>query len=436
MLQKILIGLCVILCLTSVYFYLQMQQWKKQIMQWEQAIEERDQQLEALQTKLLATQQEQEQQYNDLRTKLATLQEETESCQKELESYQTPARDSDELSDIQTVISSTDNSIIPFEFRVLDAEYSRSLDRLVLISENPNRLHLYDPVGQTDDAIDLPRSPQCAAVSADGKFAAIGHDALISYVNLENKQVIKTLNVTTDVVDIVVAGNGWIYASPRRDQWEKLRAVNIDTNNEVQGKPSIYAGAMIQLHPGGSWIYYTERGLSPSDVAKIDISEAPFSSTPQAHYDSPYHGDYEICGNLWMSEDGQRIFTACGNIFRASSSREQDMTYNGNLSRLPQIQHVVHSQAAGKVLAIPIQADSRFSREENLPANQVVIFGYNQLNTENIVTMPDFIVDEKHYAANGRFVFVNSSGDQYYVIVQADEASGLLNDYGLVVESF
>jgi chitinase len=142
-----------------------------------------------------------------------------------------------------------------------------------------------------------------------------------------------------------------------------------------------------------------------------------------------------MCGNLWMSEDGQRIFTACGNVFRASSDRKTDMTYNGSLSRLPYIQHVVHSAAAGRILAIPA-ARSYGQSEGALAENQLAIFGYDTLNTEKIVPLPDFIVNSKPFAAHGRFVFVNSAGTQYYVVVQADQASGLLNDFGLVVNGF
>ena len=48
-------------------------------------------------------------------------------------------------------------------------------------------------------------------------------------------------------------------------------------------------------------------------------------------YDFPYLGEYETCGNLWISEDGFRIFTGCGHVFRSSESEPEDMLYNGTL---------------------------------------------------------------------------------------------------------
>ena len=54
-----------------------------------------------------------------------------------------------------------------------------------------------------------------------------------------------------------------------------------------------------------------------------------------------------------MSQDGLRIFTKCGNVFRASEIQQQDMTYNGHLSEVSYIEWVEHSSALNKVLVIP-----------------------------------------------------------------------------------
>lgn len=324
-----------------------------------------------------------------------------------------------------------DSPIIPLNFTVLDAGYSAKLDRIIMLSENPHQLHIYDPSTQQDDTISLSRFPNNVSVGPSGEFVAVGHDAHISYIDLRNRQVIATLDVTADVHSVVLADNGWVYASPKRDQWEHLRAVEIATNTEVQSTGnSIRAGSVYKLHPSGQSLYGADRGLSPSDIEKIDIS----GGAPVYAYDSPYHGDYSMCGDLWMSEDGQRIFTACGNVFRASSNREKDMTYNGKLSRLPRIQHVVHSSAAQRILALP--KTDRWPSEGGVAENSLVIFEYETLNTEAVVTLPDFIVNNTPYISRGRFVFINSIGSEYYVIVEADEESGLLHGFGIIKQSF
>src|SRR4030095_13756540 len=39
----------------------------------------------------------------------------------------------------------------------------------------------------------------------------------------------------------------------------------------------------------------------------------------------------EMCGDLWLKQDGAVIYTKCGNTFRTSTIRNDDMVYNGRL---------------------------------------------------------------------------------------------------------
>ena len=69
-------------------------------------------------------------------------------------------------------------------YRPLDAKYSNALARMVLISANPNQLHIFDPESQTDQIVNLSKAPYTVALSPNGLHAAVGHDSLITYVNL------------------------------------------------------------------------------------------------------------------------------------------------------------------------------------------------------------------------------------------------------------
>jgi hypothetical protein len=317
-------------------------------------------------------------------------------------------------------------------FRVIDAEYSNSLNKIIMVASTPsNQLHIYDPVTETDTAVNLNLVPTCVSVSPDGLYAAVGHNAWISYINLSTGTLVKTLSVTADVFDIVLAGNGYVYAFPRIDQWSEIHTVNISTGVETLGTSwAIYAGTRAKLHPGGTTIYGADNGLSPSDIEKYDIS----GGTATYLYDSPYHGDYYMCGDLWMSEDGLRIFTRCGNVFRSSPNRyssgttPEDMTYNGALQGLTLVKHLSHSQTIGMVAAVPENTYSSTTAD-----TEVQIFNYEFLTFSSKVTLPSFVVSSASaYAGHGKYVFYNSSATKYFVVLQADNASAMLYDYGVV----
>ncbi len=318
-------------------------------------------------------------------------------------------------------------------FRVIDAEYSKQLNKIIAVASQPsNQLHIYDPVADTDTKVNLNLVPTCVSVSPDGLYAAVGHNGWISYVNLSTRTLVKTVAVTADVFDIVLAGNGYVYAFPRIDQWETIRCINISTGTETQGTGnSIYAGTRAKLQPSGTSIYGATNGLSPANIEKYNIS----GGTASYLYGSPYWGDYAMCGDLWMSEDGLRIFTRCGNVFRSSPNRyssgttPEDMTYNGALQNLSLVRHLSHSQIIGKVAAIPDNTYSNANAD-----TEVWTFTYDYLTFQSSVTLPYFVLSNTSaFSGHGRYVFYNSDGTKSFVVLQADATSGMLYDFGVVI---
>jgi hypothetical protein len=216
---------------------------------------------------------------------------------------------------------------------VIDAEFSTQLDSIVMVGSHPvNALYVYNVRTGEERRQLLNKIPNCVSVAPDGLTAAVGHDALITVVELETVEEPGApdpalLDVSTDVLDIVLDGNGNAHAFPRVDQWQNIHSVDIATNTETLSGGILYAGTLGRLHPGGRYVYSADNGLSPSDIAKWDLQ----SGVAVSLSDSPYHGDFAMCGDLWFSENGATIFTRCGNTFRATEVPGQDMTYTGAL---------------------------------------------------------------------------------------------------------
>src|SRR5205823_14490036 len=102
-----------------------------------------------------------------------------------------------------------------------------------------------------------------------------------------------------------------------------------------------------RLHPGGASIYTATNGLSPANIEKLNIS----GGTASYAYGSPYWGDYSICGNLWISENGARIYTACGNVFRSTADQATDMRYMGRVNE-SSIRWAIESQPFGSAAVV------------------------------------------------------------------------------------
>ncbi|UFS63421.1 PKD domain-containing protein [Sulfurimonas sp. HSL-3221] len=334
-------------------------------------------------------------------------------------------------SEADTVDIFVSRVVHQLDFYINDAEYSQTLDKIVFVSSEPvNALYIYDPLTQEVNSVNLPIPPNCVSIGPDGLFAAVGHDAYITYVDLAAASAVKTFAVSADVLDVVLDGNGYVHAFPRDDQWVKIRTVQIETEQETLSTGlSIYAGTVGKLHPDGASIYGADNGIYPADIEKYDIS----GSTADYLYDSPYHGDYQMCGDLWISEDGFRIFTKCGNVFRASSQSDIDMTYNGSLQDMTYIRSLSHSAESGKIALVPQKREYIYyyqyiDHEENM----LYLFDDTYLAFEKTIKLPNMKAGNTYYQGNGRYVFFNSDGSICHVVLQAAKGSGMLYDFGVV----
>ncbi|BFM12657.1 hypothetical protein R50072_28100 [Simiduia litorea] len=300
-----------------------------------------------------------------------------------------------------------------FIFNVVDAVYSDAHDAVVAVGDD-QKFYVYSMETHATRALTLAHPGTSVSVLPDGSKAAVGHDGFISIIDLSAMAVESVMPVSTDVFDIEIATNGFVYAMPKTDQWESLRSLKMDTGEEFQsGGYSVRAGTVMKMHPTQQSIYGANRGLSPSDIEKYDIS----AGAPSYLYDSPYHGNYAMCGDLWISRDGLRIFTRCGNVFRSSDVREQDMLYNGSLDLVQNIASLSHF---GEKVAYIDSGET----------DKIAYYGYSVLTPKGKAELPVEITNGESYRVDGRFVFHRPDG-QEIVLAQVDASAGYLRDWGV-----
>lgn len=317
--------------------------------------------------------------------------------------------------------------IVSLPFRVKDAEFSTALNAIIAVSESPNQLHIFRPETQTLQSVNLPVLPYNVSVSPDGLFAVVGHDAWVSYVDLSAPALLKTIAVPYVVREIVFGPNHYAHAVV--GNWGDVLSINLQTEVTSGSYTSYRRADSARLHPALNRFYGADRGTSPDDIVRVNITPAGTAGTG---YDSIYHGDYSMCGDLWLSMDGLRIFTACGNVFRASDDPSFDMRFAGKLSEEVRIGWTAHSQPGNNIAVLPTALPYYYYPTELPKDNEIHYYTHDFLIYRGRAVLPSFVVEDHTWKPRGRWLFFNGAGTKQYVVIQAEEASGMLYDFGVV----
>jgi len=305
---------------------------------------------------------------------------------------------------------------IPLPYRPISVDYSRSLDRLITISANPNKVHVVNLINGSETTVNLSLAPLSLSVSPDGTHAAVGHDGWISYVNLSSGYVEKNLAVSLTANMVLLAGNGSIWVPP-------TATINIATGVQTTSGYSPWSVNKPALHPNGNWIYYT-RGGSPDDVIKGDISSGTF----QYLYDSRYHGDFPVCAGIFYSADGNRLVTGCGTLFRTTASASDDIVYNGALSAAQFVNAAADSAVTHQFAVIP---GAGYSYNTTTADTELQFYDDNYLTLLGRVSLPTYTSGSVSAPWRGRYLFYSPDSSKLYLVLQADAKANLTNDYAI-----
>ena len=230
---------------------------------------------------------------------------------------------------------------------VVDAEFDDLRGQMVLGSASHDSIVLLDAGDAGTQRVSLGGSPVAVSVSPDGSEVAVGGIEDISIVDLGSNTVTSVQSSSTFVHDVVHDGAGNVHVFPDDYGSTNIHTLEIATGTvRISSGYSIRSDTNARLQPGKQVMYGSYTTASPIDIERYDIDGAKAVHV----YNSPYHGDYPMCGNLWFTEDGSKIITACGHLFSTSDVRELDMVHYDRLEEnlngdfdVPKIVNADHS---------------------------------------------------------------------------------------------
>lgn len=297
-------------------------------------------------------------------------------------------------------------SPLPLSYRVRSADYSKSLDRMVLLSEEPAELHLVNPQTSEERVVPLRFKGLSVVVDATGNTAAVGHEGWISLVDLVGGAVTREYAVVTDANWIVWGENGFLYVFGLRSGQSVL---NLRLSNgvwtQVESTSNITHG---RLQPGTSALYIGTQRWSTA------AGELALPTQPQnAGVNCP-----EL---FWFYEQGDRMLTTCSEIRRVTGNPVDDLSSGGQLapnSRLRWAEHNRRRRTMAVVGAVSPSPGSSVSDE-------VRLYGDEQ---SGLAGRQPFAT-----GVRGRYVFWNQSGNAVYALGSPENAFGVQSAAQVIV---
>lgn len=232
---------------------------------------------------------------------------------------------------------------MPLVYTPLRVKYSKSLDKAVIISANPNALHIVDPVGLTDVSVALPAAVKALGLSPNGQLAAVLHEGVVSLVDLTTGTLVHSSATGGSQTDVFLNNSGKLYlVGQTGGQWvtpgftilNGYTGASLGTSN----LGSVYGTTLGIYSDLNNKIFLLSQGLSPAQTyaVSMDASGNLTSSTG-----SPYWGNYSMSAPFWLSGDQGLLFTSSGTYFKTA-----DLTYQGTFGITGSLLSMSHSATA------------------------------------------------------------------------------------------
>jgi hypothetical protein len=302
--------------------------------------------------------------------------------------------------------SNNPENIKAIEGVITDAWFDNRTDILYLTTSQPNRLLAYDTKTKAvTRELGLSKAPTCFSVSEDGHKAVIGHGGLISYVDMDNFSVSKTLDANCNIFDIAWAVDDWscyTEAGHYDVQWTNLYWINLNNENISRSSSNIYENCRIKKVPHQDYVIVSELNLS-SGVYVFD------SNSREEKNDI-----FISFRDFWFLNDGEFIISSSRNIYRTSSVLALSGYSSGGLSAIDMLKYdtsydlswIDYCTATNSLWVLP-------KKSYNETDNKILQFEANDYTPVGSYYYDDYY---NGYPVQARYVFANGAGTELTVV--------------------
>ncbi|MDO8037638.1 hypothetical protein [Janthinobacterium sp. SUN137] len=215
-------------------------------------------------------------------------------------------------------------SVMALPFKPLEARYSKGMDRLIVVTPNPDSLKIINPADGTFSSVSLPAAVKSFSLSADGKLAGVLHEGVVSLIDLEAGKLLRSTGTAGSQTEVFTTDAGIVFLSGQSKG--SLREPVLEGFNARTGQ-------LVERRTTSGGFYGEMKGIFVASLNKglVTINEEPLFQ-PSAFLVDSQQGyilqtSYSIfmphpipmAAPFFLSPKEDLLFTASGTYFKADT---------------------------------------------------------------------------------------------------------------------
>lgn len=267
-----------------------------------------------------------------------------------------------------------------------------------IAAANDTRFSVIDLDG-TENSMAISAPATDVAVTPDGLYAIIGHDRLLSYVEMSGPSIVRTVPLPVKVHDIVVDADGFAFIFPDAGSQDDIYTVELATGQvTASSDPAFTTRSRAVISEDGNALFAVSPDLTLKWLQRYNVA-ADNRVTAQQPRTLLRTND---CADLWSGLSGPHLLTRCGEQLRVTTG--VDAT---SLSMLDTPDRIFHASA------------SPFTRQWAVIGDTTAHFVYLIDADTGDVTTPlrlPLELDRNFVSSSPTYAFSGQTNDNLYIV--------------------
>lgn len=217
------------------------------------------------------------------------------------------------------------SSVVALPFEPLEMRYNQAIDRLLVVTAEPDTLKVINPADGAITSIDLPAAVKAFNPSPDGKLAGVLHEGVVSLVDLVGGKVLRSTRTGGSQTEVFTTNTGIVFLTGQSigsSARPAIAVINARTGASLPGLDyssgsftnpvrGVFAVSKNKAFVTSSNSFYSNHSYFTVDAQTSAILSSGYA----------YSTEFPMGGPFFLSPKEDLLFTGSGTYFDSDTMK-------------------------------------------------------------------------------------------------------------------